>query len=577
MKILEVNDNDIYGRVFNGYDICEYLNKEPDLNVKQIVLHKFSNNNNVIKMFNTSQALDLDYLLNKAQKDLFSIQSVLSFNNHFLKNNNHYQKSDLIHYHQIHNSHFALPELFDMFKEKPTVLTLHDPWMMTGRCVHPMECNKWKNGCDKCKKLETLFDFEKDNSNFMWNIKKEISTTDIDLIVSSKFMYEMVKDSPYLKDMRVHILPFGLDLNKYKKSNNKKTIRQELGIPKDDIVLFFREQKELKGTNYIVDALKEVNIKQNVTLLTCSQTGLLTDLEEKYNIIELGNLSENEIIKCYQVSDIFLMPSLGESFGMMAIEAMACSLPVVVFNNTALPSVTNAPEVGILVNNKDAKDLKEKILYLINNETERINRGNLGRQYAEKNYDVNNYYKKLKEIYNIAYDKQKYKLKQKCSNKLNYKNIDFYTKENQKILFSLKKITEKIYLADCQYDLLKYLNPDIKESIEINNIKSKDDFLNIIREFNLELSKNIEKIDNKFNIRSTKLYKLLRKNVILRKFFRLLRLLKRKISNRKNRKYTSLNNEINVLRSINKKQDLKIQELNKSLENINNNYQELFD
>ena len=47
LKVVEVNDNDIFGKIFNGYDIMEQLNKDDNFKVKQLVLNKFSNNKNV--------------------------------------------------------------------------------------------------------------------------------------------------------------------------------------------------------------------------------------------------------------------------------------------------------------------------------------------------------------------------------------------------------------------------------------------------------------------------------------------------------------------------------------------------
>lgn len=510
MRILEVNDNDIYGKVFNGYDIVEYFRKTT-MDIRQVVLHKFSSNDLVLNLFDNCKLYNYENRLHELEKNVLSVQSMLSFNNFYLYKNDFYKKADLIHYHQIHNSHFNLYDLYNEMRLKPTIITLHDPWILTGRCVHPMECNKWKKGCENCKYLNTLFSFKEDNSMSMWKIKSLIKDTDIDVIVSSKFMLNMVKDSPYLNRMRIHLLPFGVDLEKYKKTNDKKAIKRELGIDDDSLVLFFREQDALKGTSYIVSALKNLNINKKVTLLTCSEKGLLSDLEEKYEIIELGNIDEQKMVKCYQASDIFLMPSIGESFGMMAIEAMASSLPVVVFDNTALPSVTCAPKIGVLVKNMDSNDLRDKIEFLINNPKERFKRGSLGRKYAEKNYDSHTYYEKLKEIYKTSYNNQKYKLSLK--RKSIDSSIDFSSYDSQILLSKLYNISKELGLSKNKIPILKKLNKSRLDNSRIDY--SSRNSINIINEFNKEVYLATCTCDKYSKIYNSLLYKKMKKIKIL--------------------------------------------------------------
>ena len=80
-----------------------------------------------------------------------------------------------------------------MSMNKPTVISVHDPWFVTGRCVHPGECLKWKTGCKSCEYLHTIFEFSEDNCNTMWKLKeKAYKKMDVDLLVSSKFMYDLV-------------------------------------------------------------------------------------------------------------------------------------------------------------------------------------------------------------------------------------------------------------------------------------------------------------------------------------------------------------------------------------------------
>ena len=74
-----------------------------------------------------------------------------------------------------------------------------------------------------------------------------------------------------------------------------------------------------------------------------------------YRIIELGWQDNEEVMRRFFVScDIFIMPSLAESFGLMAIEAMAAECVVVCFEGTVIEENTGAPDIGVSVSYKSS-------------------------------------------------------------------------------------------------------------------------------------------------------------------------------------------------------------------------------
>lgn len=442
-NILEINDNDIYGKLFNGYYFMECLNKK-NLKVKQLVLEKLSDNKNVHRLCNET-ILSKERNLHNLEQYIFSTHSLFSISNILLKNNKFYKKSDLVHYHQVHNCHFNLPDLFNMFKSKPTILSLHDPWFFTGKCVHPYDCKKWLNGCKKCNNLETFFPFFEDNCSSMWNIKSKIEETDIDIIVHSDFMYELAMKSPYVSKLRIHYVKFGIDMSKFNFTLSKEEAKKKLNIMPNDFVIFMREDNAFKGCKYIVEALKKADLNRNITILTCSGKGYIEELKGKYNVVELGQLEENKVLECYNASDLFLMTSPAESFGMMAVEAMASGVPTVVFDNTALPKSTGAPECGILVKNLDTEDLKEKIKYYVEHPKELLKRGEISKKFVEENYNYKKYIEEIQKVYEEAYEKQKYK--NSSINKSN-NTIDFNDINVQRLLYRINKLYDSFFYFD---------------------------------------------------------------------------------------------------------------------------------
>ena len=491
LNILEVNNIDIFGRRFNGYDLMEEINHNTPNRAKQIVTLKHSDNKNVVMYFPYGEQSYFEYQLLENEREVMGVHSQLSLTSDILENSDYFKNADVIHYHLIHNTKLNLYQMIELASIKPTVITFHDQWAYTGRCVVSEDCEKWKDGCKNCEHLNTLFELNQDNCHSLWELKKLVNENiDVDVIVASQFMYDMLKTSPVTKSLKhVHLIPFGLDLNKFKCSITREEAKKKLGIPRDNLVLFFRELKDGKGTEYIIEALKELKTDKKITLLTCSATGLLEDLKDKYNIIELGNIKDDKVILSYTACDMFLMPSRGESFGFMAIEAMACERPVVVFNNTSLPYITFAPDCGVLVENKNSHKLMEAIKMLIDNKEERERRGALGRKLVEENYNVDTYNKRIFEVYKEAYERQK----NKKEIIIDTDNINYKLKDVDKLDEKLSYIYKQIFPNNQIPNFLHHdgNNYDKKYIIDYANI----DVQKLIRVFNQEMYKEFGKLE----------------------------------------------------------------------------------
>ena len=435
INILEVNNIDLPGRRFNGYDLMDNI-EEDKIDIKQAVILKQSKNDKVKQLLQNSEQMQLLEKLEEFENKELSIHSNLSITSPALIKSQAYKDADVIHFHMFHNTKLSLISLLQICSEKKVVMSFHDPWAITGRCVHFGECDKWKTGCKECKNLDTLFEFKEDNCNEMWKLKKMIyEKINPDIVVSSKYMYDLVKQSPLTKHFKnVHIIPLGIDLDFFNNKIQKEEARKKFNIPDTDIVLFLRAQKAFKGTNYIVEAMKKLKTDKKITILTCDEKNRFDEVKSRYNIVDMGRMNDKELLYAYNACDIFLMPSIGETFGMMAIEAMACEKPVIIFNNTALPDVTFAPECGVLVENKNSDKLKEAIEYLITHEEERRRRGKLGRKLCEEHYSIEKYNMSLINLYK--------KMKKTEHKKINLDKIKYNTTEAIKIQDKLNKFTK---------------------------------------------------------------------------------------------------------------------------------------
>lgn len=399
MKVIQINNTDLPGARFNGYNLLSYFN-ETGIDTKQLVYEKLSDNERVISFSDSIDTLEIY----KKYESEHSIKSLVFPYAHKIMNMKEFREADIVHYHLIHNYIVSLYDLPLMFKKKKSVWTIHDPWVITGHCIYPMECDKYMSGCTDCPDLSRNFPMIKDNAYMMWMLKKEIfSKLDVDIVVASEWMKNLVQTSPLTNSLkRIHVIPFGINLQLYNVAYNRKLkIRKKLAIDESDIVLFFRaDRSPFKGLNIIKKMLENLDVNKKVTIVTVGEAGLLNKYRIKYKVIDFGWINnEHELSDIYASADIFLMPSTAEAFGVMAIEAMASSLPVVVMEGTALPSIVDAPRCGISFKKDDINDFTEKIERLIENDLERIHRGNLSRQLAERKYDEKIYFDKMLHLY----------------------------------------------------------------------------------------------------------------------------------------------------------------------------------
>ncbi len=197
---------------------------------------------------------------------------------------------------------------------------------------------------------------------------------------------------------------FRIDLELFKPRDAAKA-RSRFSIPEGNIVLAFRASEWIyKGLNYIRKCLRKLSTDKPITLLVFSETGLLKEFEKRFQVIDLGWVDDDDLlIDAYNASDIFLMPSIAESFGMMAMEAMACGKPVIVMDNTALSEVVKSEESGcVVIPQGNIAEMCKQLEILINNPSLCQNIGNRSLKTAQKYYDKDRYVREIALVYESA-------------------------------------------------------------------------------------------------------------------------------------------------------------------------------
>jgi glycosyltransferase involved in cell wall biosynthesis len=176
------------------------------------------------------------------------------------------------------------------------------------------------------------------NSYFRKCIEKYSISKSEFVIVSSEFIKNKLIEHHKLDPKKIHILPHGVDLRKFKFNENKLSIRRQIGLPEEKFILFtVRNLQPRMGLENLVCAVKEIiKSTKDIYLIIGGEGKLrekLRNLIFKFNLADFvklqGFIPEKELPLYYQAADFFILPTKWlEGFGLVTVEAMACGTPV---------------------------------------------------------------------------------------------------------------------------------------------------------------------------------------------------------------------------------------------------------
>ncbi|MDH1176945.1 glycosyltransferase family 4 protein [Achromobacter mucicolens] len=398
MRVLQVNGYQSPGRRFNGLSLKPHL-EALGVSSKHFVWEQDRQEEGVVSLH--GKLLRKVNRLTRGVEKVLSLQSQLYSNGMHMRRMEAFREADLVHYHIIHSGFLSMQSLPAMTAEKPSLWTLHDPWAMTGHCIHPFSCQRWKTGCGQCPDLKTDFAIQRDTTALNFRLKRmAYRRSNFEILVASSWMENMVRQSPLMDDVPVHKVPFGLDLDFFK-PGDQAAAKARLGIEPHRLVLCFRSVvNDFKGLQYVIEALDRLQTQVPICLLTLNDKGRIEKFKDRFQVVELGWTNDDSVMQdVYSATDLFLMPSLADSFGLMAVEAMACGKPTICFEGTALPEVVFTPEAGLAVPSRDSAALAAAMERLIGDPQERLARGARSRQLAEQHYDIRLQAERMVDVY----------------------------------------------------------------------------------------------------------------------------------------------------------------------------------
>ena len=170
--------------------------------------------------------------------------------------------------------------------------------------------------------------------------------------------------------------------------SNMREVKQ---IP-DVIKIFYNIQKEIPAKLMLVGEGPE---KEGAELLS-------EELGISDKVIFFGNSFEIDRILCF--SDLFLLPSRTESFGLAALEAMASGVPVISTNTGGLPEVNIDGYSGYLSDVNAVRDMSSNAIKILK-DIDTLNTFKANAKAQSKNFDIHNIVPKYEAIYQETLNK----------------------------------------------------------------------------------------------------------------------------------------------------------------------------
>ena len=406
MKILHVNFSDNYGGAAIAVMRIHKLLLRNKIDSSLLVSDKILNEPKTFSINKTSEKLKniIKGSINRNLKFLFKSKNKTTHSLNIIPSSLLYEinkfNADIVNLHWIGNETISISQI-NKIKAK-LVWTLHDMWPFCG-AEHYTNNKRFEYGYKLSNKPtnETGLDINK----YIWGKKTRYFKKIKKIIVTSSWMKNAAKKSFLFKDKQITEIPLPIDVNNWNYIKNNKYIKKLLKIEQNKKIIVFGSdnylKNERKGLKFYLNLVKKLN-KDKYQFIVFGENNheefnsYLKKLNIKKKILNMGKLKDELSLKIFYSSiDLLILPSMQESFGLIAQEGSIMGVPSVVFNNTGLTSVIDHKKNGYLSKANSNEDIYAGAKWCLSN----LKRYKVS-IYSKKKFNeqniINNYLKFLK-------------------------------------------------------------------------------------------------------------------------------------------------------------------------------------
>ncbi|MFH1031248.1 MAG: glycosyltransferase [Chloroflexota bacterium] len=175
---------------------------------------------------------------------------------------------------------------------------------------------------------------------------------------------------------RIGIVPCGVNPDLFHPSDKEKA-KRELGFTDQKVILFVGRIEPLKGIDRLLQAITYLPEKTGLKLVIIgggeqsrSEMERLQKLSDQLGIRDMvvfpGVVEHQQLPRYYNAADVSVVASYYESFGLVALESLACGIPVIATDVGDLRDIIRQGETGYIVDSNVPRSLAEKITLILN-------------------------------------------------------------------------------------------------------------------------------------------------------------------------------------------------------------------
>ncbi len=372
------------GMVKKGYNVCVITSVRKSEEVGEIMLEG-------IKIYSFQSSYHERW---RAYRSLYNPKGVS-----FVKKILEKEKPNIVHAHNIHE-HISYHSLKLAKKSgAKVILTAHDCMLFHyGKFTdfiftHTYHVTAWSQ-------LRTF----RLRYNPFRNILIEYYLKYVDVLTAVSFELKKALDANGIKN--IEVVHNAIDTSLWKSHPMKtQNFLRENNLESYNKVLFAGKLTKAKGGEELIEALK--NLK-NTALIIVGQkdsytTGLVSQAEKSgIKVVITGWKNENELPDIYATADVVAFPSICfDTFGMVNLEGMICSKPVIASTFGGAKEVVVDNETGFIINPFETEDFSKKLNLLFENKELAQKMGESGYKRVIENFDIS---KQIRE-YDVVYKK----------------------------------------------------------------------------------------------------------------------------------------------------------------------------
>jgi len=205
---------------------------------------------------------------------------------------------------------------------------------------------------------------------------------------------------------KISVIPNGVDTNLFSRRTDGYSFREKYGII-GNVILFVGRLSKVKGLNYLIDAMPEIlnEVPDAILLIIGPDFGLKTELRRRAKqlyiekkVLFTGTLSGAELVDSYAASDVFVLPSIAESFGIVLLEAMAMGKPVIATDIGAARDLIQNGVNGFIIKPRRPDQIAKAVISLIKNRNLATKMGDINRKIASE-YSWDNITQAISQVY----------------------------------------------------------------------------------------------------------------------------------------------------------------------------------